>query len=204
SSWDPLDSGVDHWVDCATMHQGALYVGGRFQSASGVGAHALARWDGSSWSSVDGGMTGTQSGGTVSIRDLYDAGSSLWVGGSFIGSGAVASRGLAQWSSPVSEVGETIPASGDALHLRVVERNPFGDRTAVAFRLAESEHVRVEVIDALGRRIQVLWDRELASGEHRLEWDGRDGHDADAPAGIYFVRVSTPTTSGAIRVNRVR
>ena len=203
SSWDTMGGGVDRGVDCATLHQGDLYVGGRFLTAGGVGARSLARWDGSHWSEVDGSMMGIPDGGDVIVRDVYDDGSSLWVAGNFIGAGVVASRGVAQWRDAVSEVSENVRVMNDALHLRIVERNPFGERTAVAFQLTDPEHARVEVIDAVGRRIRVLCDRELPAGEHRFEWDGRNGQESDAPAGIYFVRVSTPSASQAIRVNRV-
>lgn len=49
---------ADDHVLCATEYRGELYVGGRFQVIGGVRARHIARWDGSTWREVGGGLGG--------------------------------------------------------------------------------------------------------------------------------------------------
>jgi hypothetical protein len=51
--------------------------------------------------------------------------------------------------------------------------------------VAEAQTVRVEVLDALGRRVALLHDGPLAAGAaHRLAFEG-----SGLPSGVYVVRV---------------
>jgi hypothetical protein len=61
----------------------ALYVGGEFESAGGVGANGIARWDGASWSALGTGlMSGFSFPLTLAVFDDGD-GPALYAGGSF-------------------------------------------------------------------------------------------------------------------------
>ena len=66
--------------------------------------------------------------------------------------------------------------------------NPLVSRSQIRLRLPHDASLEVDVLDALGRRV----DR-LASGWHEagsvvLEWDGRDDQGTPVPSGAYFVR----------------
>jgi hypothetical protein len=62
--------------------------------------------------------------------------------------------------------------------------NPSNGRAAFTLEVTETQAVRVEVMDALGRRVATLHDGPLASGTaHRLVLDG-----SALPAGVYAVR----------------
>jgi hypothetical protein len=76
----------------------ALYVGGEFDSAGGVAVNNLAKWDGSSWSDVGGGVVGG-SDPPVRALEIYDdgQGESLFVGGIFQSAGGIAAANLARW-----------------------------------------------------------------------------------------------------------
>ena len=82
----------------------ALYAGGSFQSAGGIEAYSIARWNGESWSDVGIGV-----GGEVRALAVFDDGNgpALYAGGSIevLVSGPV--RGIAKWNgqswSPVGE-----------------------------------------------------------------------------------------------------
>ncbi|MDX1531600.1 MAG: T9SS type A sorting domain-containing protein, partial [Rhodothermales bacterium] len=78
--------------------------------------------------------------------------------------------------------------------------NPFADAATVALRLRQSERVRIEVLDVLGRRVALLHDGPLAGDtRHAFRFDG-----GALPAGLYLVRV-TGETFGEVRpVTRVR
>jgi trimeric autotransporter adhesin len=87
----------------------ALYVAGRFTAAGGIPFQSIARWNGSVWSDVGGGLT--RSGGSVGeVYDLevYDSGNGpgLYATGRFDFAGQTAVVNLARWQGGAwSDVG---------------------------------------------------------------------------------------------------
>lgn len=72
---------------------------------------------------------------------------------------------------PVFRVGQNYP-------------NPFGSSTTISYQLPEAAEVRVEVYDALGRRIATLVDAHQTAGQYDVDFE------ADTlPSGVYFYRV---------------
>ncbi len=73
----------------------AIYFGGVFNSAGGVPAANIARWNGSVWSAVGAGFPG---GGVNVLATLDDgAGPALYAGGSFTSAGGQPAEGVARW-----------------------------------------------------------------------------------------------------------
>lgn len=72
----------------------ALYAGGYFSSIGGVSAGNLARWDGSAWFPVGGGV-----GSSVEAMTTFDDGTgpALYVGGDLSSAGGVPVNGVARW-----------------------------------------------------------------------------------------------------------
>jgi trimeric autotransporter adhesin len=75
----------------------ALYAGGGFTSAGGIGASHIARWDGSTWSALGTGM-GVNS--DVYALTVFDdgGGPALYAGGAFGWAGGVNARRIAKWN----------------------------------------------------------------------------------------------------------
>jgi hypothetical protein len=103
TSWLGLGSGLDDGGSAgrgfalATFDDGsgpALYVGGWFLAAGGVGARSIARWNGSAWSSIG------DANGFVNALTVYDEGSGprLYAGGNFTNIGGIAANTLATWN----------------------------------------------------------------------------------------------------------
>jgi hypothetical protein len=85
-------------------------------------------------------------------------------------------------SDPAAEASAAGLAGTHALSEAVP--NPSDGRTALTLFVAEAQVVRVEVLDALGRRVALLHDGPMAAGtEHRLAFDG-----SALPVGVYVVR----------------
>ncbi|HEX5051439.1 MAG TPA: hypothetical protein VFZ65_06675 [Planctomycetota bacterium] len=83
----------------ATMPNGDLVVGGRFQSAGGVPANGIARWNGATWSAMGGGIGGGPIAVTVRSLALLPNGD-LVAGSSTSASGwGVARWDGTQWTS---------------------------------------------------------------------------------------------------------
>lgn len=76
-----------------------------------------------------------------------------------------------------------------------VGRNPFTRVTDLAFALSRSGPVRLEVFDAVGRRVATLVDGWRDAGRHRAEWDA-----TGLAGGIYFGRL---TLEGSTRTKRL-
>jgi hypothetical protein len=103
----------------------ALYIGGDFPSFNGLaGTAGIARWDGTSWSSVGGGVS---AGGRVQAFAVYDDGTgpALYVGGSFSAAGDLANtQNLAKWDGVNWSVAQTGAApNGSIYDLEVANLN---------------------------------------------------------------------------------
>lgn len=91
-SWMSLsgNKGLNYGVNALVWMSGSLYVGGQFTQAGGVSANYVAKWDGTSWSSLGSGVGGT-------VFALAAIGSDLYVGGGFTTAGSVAVNNIAKW-----------------------------------------------------------------------------------------------------------
>ena len=122
--------GTDHVVEAFEVFDDgsgpALYAGGWFETAGGVPASFLARWDGISWTTVGGGLfdnIGTPPG--VQALQVFDDGSgdALYVGGNFRRAGNLSVENIARWDgSSWSE-----PGSGTELYGEVYALEVFDD-----------------------------------------------------------------------------
>jgi hypothetical protein len=73
--------------------------------------------------------------------------------------------------------------------------NPFGGavgsrETTLHFVLPVAADVRLEVYDALGRRVATVLDGRQPAGQGAATWDGRDAAGRSTGAGLYFYRLS--------------
>ncbi len=73
--------------------------------------------------------------------------------------------------------------------------NPFAPSTTIRYALPRASDVRLEVFDALGRRVATLADAEQAAGTHEVTWDARG-----LASGIYVARL---TAAGAVETQRM-
>lgn len=90
-------------------------------------------------------------------------------------------------------------AAGLASALHAAAPNPFHERTAIPYDVAEAGPVRVALYNALGREVAVLVDGVQLAGRHEVTLDG-----ADLAAGVYLVRMAAVGFSSARRLTRLR
>lgn len=69
--------------------------------------------------------------------------------------------------------------------------NPFNPGTTLAFDLARSANVRIEIFNTLGQKVRTLADRMLPAGSHSLGWNGDDDRGAPLPTGPYYYTILT-------------
>lgn len=78
----------------------ALYVGAYFGNFPGFSANGIAKWDGTTWTSLGSGLTGPLGASVNAIEVFTPAGGTpaLYVGGEFTDAGGVAVKSLARWN----------------------------------------------------------------------------------------------------------
>lgn len=95
-TWNSLGTGVNSnvysFAEDTVNHQ--LYIGGWFSIAGGSPATRIAKWDGTSWTTVG---TGMSNGGANDVRCLLFFNGELFAGGGFDSAGGVAARNIAKW-----------------------------------------------------------------------------------------------------------
>ncbi|MBX3374810.1 MAG: hypothetical protein KF817_13345 [Phycisphaeraceae bacterium] len=102
SDWSPLGAGTNGPVNALTVYDDgagggpALYAGGSFDTAGGVPANRIARWDGSGWSPLGAGILGSVRALAV-IDDDAGAGPALYAGGIFGTAGGTSTNFVARW-----------------------------------------------------------------------------------------------------------
>ena len=73
--------------------------------------------------------------------------------------------------------------------------NPFASTTTVAFTLAQSSNVTLQVFDMQGREVATLLQGPMDAGRHQVPWDA-----SLQPSGIYWCRL---TSGGVTRSRRM-
>jgi hypothetical protein len=68
--------------------------------------------------------------------------------------------------------------------------NPFNPTTTIAFDLAVSGHVSIEVFNIRGQKITTLVNDEFNAGPHTVNWNGIDSQGRSVSSGIYFYRMT--------------
>ncbi len=69
--------------------------------------------------------------------------------------------------------------------------NPFNPRLTIQYSLPVGGSARLEVIDLMGRVVQVLFDEFRSAGEDQAVWNGLDRRGQAAASGVYLVRLVT-------------
>jgi hypothetical protein len=118
-----------------------------------------------------------------------------------------ATHGRSQWKLDLGQITLAVgpPPAGhraSGVSLSVPSPNPSRGRVSLTLELAAPGRAEVTVFDAGGRRVRTLVSGRLEAGRHPIAWDGSDAAGMSAPAGVYFVRATTP--DGAARQRLVR
>lgn len=117
---------------------------------------------------------------------------------------AVALDGSSELFGPVmltiSEPGTAPPSAAYVTKLCTAYPNPFNPSTAIPFSLKEPSHVKIEVFNTAGQKIQTLIDSEYTEGEHQAVWDGTNSTGSAVSSGIYLYRMKAGTFTDVQKV----
>jgi hypothetical protein len=102
TTWSPVGAGIANGttasgccmsgdVNALCVYNGLLYVGGDFSKAGNVNTNCIAKWDGTTWSSVGGGIP-------TYVTSLVVYNNELYAGGNFTTAGGVTAHNIARWN----------------------------------------------------------------------------------------------------------
>lgn len=91
-SWNSLASGMNDWTTCMVEDtvKNVLYAGGQFTQASGVNTSHLAKWNGSTWTSLG-------AGADAPLHSLAIINGDLYVGGDFFNISGIQAKRIAKF-----------------------------------------------------------------------------------------------------------
>lgn len=77
--------------------------------------------------------------------------------------------------------------------------NPFNGTTTISFSLPGPAHVRLAIVDLLGRQVAVLVDGLCSGGSHSARWEP-----SNSGSGIYFCRLETGGGTRGLKIVHLR
>jgi hypothetical protein len=150
-------------------------------------------WDSATWSYLGGESN-------APVYALCEYGNAVYGGGAFSVLGTTGSQGIGRWGGQQVGIGDG-PAPPIVLG---AFPNPFRAGTTVAFEMERAGRVDFGVYDVQGRRRTALAQGYRPAGRYEMTWDGRDAAGRQVPAGIYYLKVSTPTGAATHKILRLR
>ncbi len=67
--------------------------------------------------------------------------------------------------------------------------NPFNPQTQIEYYVPRDGHIKLEIFNLLGQRIQTIVDQEQKRGTHVVTWDGTNGQGNSVANGIYLYQI---------------
>ena len=69
--------------------------------------------------------------------------------------------------------------------------NPFNPTTEIEYAIPVSNHVSIDVFNAVGQKVKTLVNRYMTAGTYRATWDGMDDNGNTMPSGVYFYKMTS-------------
>ena len=69
--------------------------------------------------------------------------------------------------------------------------NPFNPKTMIRYRLLNSEHVKINIMDYRGRHIKSLVNQYVDAGVSKIEWNSTNDNGENVAAGVYIYKIET-------------
>jgi hypothetical protein len=85
--------------------------------------------------------------------------------------------------------GEEMEISPAATQLAQNYPNPFNPSTDIAFTLAETGQISLEIYNIKGQKVNTLAQGNYKKGEHLVSWNGTDDSGKPVSSGIYFYKL---------------
>ncbi|HOD54133.1 MAG TPA: FlgD immunoglobulin-like domain containing protein [Candidatus Cloacimonadota bacterium] len=73
--------------------------------------------------------------------------------------------------------------------------NPFNPTTKISFNLKNAENANLSIYNVKGQLVKTLVNGHVNAGSHEVVWNGVDNNNNNVGSGVYFYRLSTPTSN---------
>ena len=170
------DNYGDNWsvsdIDNSSIRQFG-FVGDYIFAATSKGIY-LSEDKGQNWKPVNEGFTDKNI-FSLSIYDNFIY-TSVWGHG-------IWKRALGQMITNILDKNATDPIN---FELFQNYPNPFNSKTKIKFNILETAKVTLTIIDLLGRRVEILLDKNMEKGTHEFVWNA-----ARFSSGIYFYNIKS-------------
>jgi len=67
--------------------------------------------------------------------------------------------------------------------------NPFNPATMIEYELPRAGQIEITIFNLLGEKVRALVNHHQASGQYRVQWDGRDDNGKAVTSGVYLYRL---------------
>lgn len=67
--------------------------------------------------------------------------------------------------------------------------NPFNSSTSFEIQVTEPQIISISIFNVLGKEVRELENKRFVTGEHKVNWGGKDNNRNSLPSGVYFIRV---------------
>jgi hypothetical protein len=68
--------------------------------------------------------------------------------------------------------------------------NPFNPTTIIGYQIPQSNHVTLEIYNALGEKVRTLVNQVQETGYYQIEWNGKNDVGNQLSSGIYLYRIT--------------
>jgi hypothetical protein len=82
--------------------------------------------------------------------------------------------------------------------------NPFNPETMIHYTVPRNERVQLRVLDLSGREVSLLVNRDLATGNYKAVWDGKDSQGNRVGSGIYLYELKAGTFRQVRRMTLIK
>lgn len=86
----------------------------------------------------------------------------------------------------ISNINEAKPDFGEKFNLEQNHPNPFTSFTTISYHLQNPSLVELAVYNPMSQKVKTLINQKQQSGEHKIQWDGKNEQGIPAPAGVYY------------------
>tara|TARA_Y100000996_G_scaffold354653_1_gene294928 strand:- start:323 stop:1051 length:729 start_codon:yes stop_codon:yes gene_type:complete len=89
-----------------------------------------------------------------------------------------------------------VSIDNDSLNANTIEilscyPNPFNPSILLKYKIRKRNHVRLDIYDALGKKVKSLVEEVQEAGNYYTKWDGNNEFNKQLPSGAYFLRMQS-------------
>ena len=82
--------------------------------------------------------------------------------------------------------------------------NPFNPNTKIEFNIPMMEQVNISIYNLEGRLVKTLVDQVMNSGNHIVNWDGRNDIGSKVSTGMYIYQLKTNSVNMTRRMTFIK